>query len=347
MMLGDFGADVLKVERPDSGDDSRGWGPPFDARGRSAYFLSVNRNKLSVALDLDDPRDVALLRSLALESDVVVENFRAGMLERRQLAPEDLLSAEPRLIWCTFSGFGHGNPRPGYDFVAQAEAGWMAITGESDGAPMKAGVALADVIAGKDAAAAILAALTARERGTLGESVDARHIKISLVHSATAALVNVAQNVLVTNRDAARWGNAHANLCPYEMFDTADVPVVIAVGSDAQWVACARALDLEGLAADESLRTNTKRLRQRARVVGAIAACVRSRPADHWISVLDTAGVPCGVVKTVREAVTAAGGSPETGVPPLAPGRIRFEPPMLDEHGAQVRERGWGAFTAS
>src|SRR5690349_19802837 len=162
MLLGDLGADVIKVERPGSGDDTRGWGPPFDERGEAAYYLSVNRNKLSVALDLDSSADRDILRELVLSADVVVENFRAGTLERKELGRELFMSGEPRLIWCTLSGFGSKDRRPGYDFVVQAESGWMAITGEPLGEPMKVGVALADVIAGKDAAIAILAALTGR-----------------------------------------------------------------------------------------------------------------------------------------------------------------------------------------
>src|SRR3712207_1985174 len=159
MMLGDLGAEVLKVERPVGGDETRGWGPPFDARGQSAYFLSVNRNKYSVALDLDAPADQTLLRSLAREAHVVVDNFRPGTLERRGIDPARLLAEAPRLVWCSITGFGPRSDRPGYDFVVQAERGWMAITGEPSGEPMKVGVALADVIAGKDAAVAVLAAL--------------------------------------------------------------------------------------------------------------------------------------------------------------------------------------------
>ncbi|HEU5041258.1 MAG TPA: CoA transferase, partial [Gemmatimonadales bacterium] len=215
MMLGDLGADVLKVERPGEGDETRGWGPPFDAGGRSAYFLAVNRNKLSLAADLDVEDDRLLLHRLLAGADVVVDNFRAGTLERRGLDPDRLLAVHPRLVWCTLTGFGAGSTRPGYDFVVQAESGWMAITGEPDGPPMKIGVALADVVAGKDAAVAILAALLARDR--LPAERDRRLI-VSLVHSATAALVNVAQNALVTGDEPRRWGNAHPNLVPYQLF---------------------------------------------------------------------------------------------------------------------------------
>ncbi|HRN54515.1 MAG TPA: CoA transferase, partial [Gemmatimonadaceae bacterium] len=241
MILGDLGADVVKIERPGTGDDTRGWGPPFDERGESAYYLSVNRNKLSVAADLARAADRALLAALIAEADVVLENFRPGTLERYGLGVREMLAAHPRLLWCTITGFGLASARPGYDFVVQAESGWMAITGEPAGAPMKVGVALADVLAGKDAAIQILAALAGGRRG-------ARHLSVSLLHSATAALVNVAQNALVTGREAQRWGNAHPNLVPYQCFDAADRPMVIAVGNDAQWLGCARALGLDALA---------------------------------------------------------------------------------------------------
>ncbi|HJU88054.1 MAG TPA: CoA transferase, partial [Gemmatimonadaceae bacterium] len=242
MVLGDLGADVIKVERPGSGDETRGWGPPFDDRGESAYYLSVNRNKLSVAADFDRPADRDLVRTLIAGADVVVDNFRRGMLERRGLDPTQLLAEHPRLIWCTITGFGETSDRPGYDFVVQAERGWMAITGEPNGAPMRAGVALADMLTGKDAAIAILAALVDRERTGLG-----RHVHVSLSQSAAAGLINVAQNALVTGADAARWGNAHPNLVPYQLFDAADRAIVIAVGSDPQWRACALALELPAL----------------------------------------------------------------------------------------------------
>src|SRR5687768_9088931 len=211
MMLGDLGADVLKVERPGGGDETRGWGPPFDDRGESGYFISVNRNKKSLIADLNRPGDIDLLRFLAAEARVVVDNFRPGTLERRGLDPSELLDRHPRLIWCTITGFGPDSPRPGYDFVVQAERGWMSISGVPEGEPMKVGVALADVIAGKDATIAVLAALAARQRSRDPLPVATRRLFVSLAHSATAALVNVAQNSLVSGQEASRWGNAHPN----------------------------------------------------------------------------------------------------------------------------------------
>ena len=339
MMLGDLGARVIKVERPGAGDETRGWGPPFDPRGESAYYLSVNRNKRSIALDLDAPADRDLIRRLAAGADVVVDNFRPGLLERRGLGPAQLLAEHPRLVWCTITGFGPESDRPGYDFVVQAERGWMAITGEPEGEPMKVGVALADVLAGKDAAIAILAALV--ERGRTGRG---RRIHVSLAQSAAAALVNVAQNALVTGHDAARWGNAHPNLVPYQLFATADRPIVVAVGSDAQWLACARALQLPQLADDARLASNAGRLAYRELVVGAIDRRLRTRPAAHWLAALDGAGVPSGVVTGVLEMLADVEASPLWGVAPSVPGTVRLPPPRLDEHGALVRERGWAAF---
>lgn len=353
MMLADLGADVIKIERPGGGDETRGYGPPFDERGESAYFLSINRGKLSVAADLSADADRALVERLIAGADVVIDNFRPGTLERRRLGIDEMLARHPRLLWCTITGFGLDEPRAGYDFVVQAESGWMAITGEPDGSPMKVGVALADVLAGKDAAIAILAALVGmrRDRADAAQRDAAspaptgdRHLVVSLLHSATASLVNVAQNVLVTGREAARWGNAHPNLVPYQLFEAADRPIVIAVGADAQFGACARVLGLPGLAADATLATNAGRLAARERVVGAIAAAVRTREAAHWLAALGAAGVPCGVVKPVLEALRDVSGSALTGVAPQAPGRVRLPPPRLDEHGALVRAEGWAAF---
>ena len=353
MILGDLGADVIKVERPGAGDETRGWGPPFDDRGESAYFLSTNRNKISLAADLSLPADRELVERLIADADVVIENFKPGTLERRGMGAEAMLARSPQLIWCTITGFGLERARPGYDFVVQAESGWMAITGAADGGPTKVGVALADVLAGKDAALAVMAALIGRARAPSGtgetdarsdRSIADRRLSVALLHSATAALVNVAQNALVSEREAQRWGNAHPNLVPYELFDAADRPIVIAVGSDAQFAACARVLGLDALATDAALATNAGRVAQRARVVGTITQRVRTDVASHWLARLEDAGVPCGVVKTVLEALKAVDASALTGVAPQSPGTVRRAPPKLDEHGALVREAGWGAF---
>ena len=340
MILGDLGADIIKVERPGSGDESRGWGPPFDSRGESAYFLSCNRNKLSVAADLDSAADQAMLRALAVGADVVLDNFRSATLPARGLEPESILAENPRLIWCTITGFGPSSSRPGYDFVVQAESGWMAITGEVTGIPVKVGIALVDVITGKDAAIAILAALAATNRG----GVIQRRLFVSLQHTAVSSLVNVAQNALVTGRDAARWGNAHANLVPYELFRAADRPLVIAVGSDPQFAALVRCLDLSALS-EARFATNAGRLEHRELVVGLIRERITTRSAADWIALLERSGVPCGVVRTVLEALADVSGSAITGVAPLEPAAVRRPPPTLDQHGALIRSHGWSAFT--
>ncbi len=339
MLLGDLGADVIKVERPGTGDESRTWGPPFDGEGRSAYYLSINRNKLGLAADLSQETGRRDVERLLADADVVVDNFLPGVLDRHGLGPADWCARRPDLVWCTVTGFGPDSDRPGYDFVAQAEGGWMAITGDPDGDPMKVGVALADVLAGKDAAIAILAALVRRSRTGQGA-----RLTISLIDSARAALVNVAQNSLVTGRDARRWGNAHANLVPYQMFRAADRHIVVAVGSDAQWVACARALGLDRFADDPALSTNAGRLRQRERIVAAFAEQLATQPAAHWGGRLRRAGVPSGVVRTVLETLRETSASALTGVPPSIPGRVRFAPPALGEHSDILRRFGWDVF---
>jgi crotonobetainyl-CoA:carnitine CoA-transferase CaiB-like acyl-CoA transferase len=353
MMLGDLGASVLKVERPGLGDETRGWGPPFAENGQSAYFRSVNRNKLSLSVDFSSPDDLALLVELIAEADVVLENFLPGSLIRKRIDSDALLARYPRLIWCTISGFGAESQRPGYDFVVQAESGWMAITGDTEGEPMKHGVALVDVITAKDASIGILAALAARERaGAAGLSPDRRRIHVTLQSSAVSALVNVAQNALVSGLPSRRWGNAHANLVPYQLFPTADRPLVLAVGNDAQWLAAVLALNLPDLAGDPDLATNAGRLAQRERVVQRITQQLAGQPAHHWIARLDQAGVPCGVVRTVQESVAdrlreenlTVTEAARVGLPPLWNGVVRLPPPDCGEHTVTVREKRWGAF---
>jgi crotonobetainyl-CoA:carnitine CoA-transferase CaiB-like acyl-CoA transferase len=349
MLLGDLGASVIKVERPGTGDDTRGWGPPFAPDGQSAYFRSVNRNKLSVAADLDDRADRALVLDLLREADIVIENFLPGVLERKGLDADALLAQYPQLIWCTISGFGPQSDRPGYDFVVQAESGWMAITGESDGAPMKHGVALVDVITGKDATIGVLALLVARERaGEQGLPAARRRVRVTLQSSAQAALVNVAQNTLVSGREAARWGNAHANLVPYQLFEAADRPFVLAVGSDTQWPAAMAALGLDDLASDPALATNAGRLAHRDRVVQRIRDMVRTQKAVAWTTQLGRAGVPCGVVRTVAEALGDSGvdvtAAEQIGLPPLWNGAVLLPPPHCGEHTVTVREKTWRIF---
>lgn len=342
MMLGDLGADIIKVERPGQGDETRGWGPPFDADGESAYFLSVNRNKKSLAADLRSAADRGVVLDLMRDADVVIENFLPGSLDRLGIDRETILETHTSLIWCTISGYGSEIRRPGYDFVMQAECGWMSITGPIDGAPTKVGVALADVIAGKDAAIAILAALFERASGPLPP--ERRLIEIVLADCARAALVNVAQNVLVSGKDAARWGNGHPNLVPYQLFDAADRPFVIAVGSDEQWRACAKALGLRDLDADPTYATNAGRVRNREQLVERISRRVREETAQYWIDSLEASGVACGLVRSVAETLSETNASPRTGVPSSVSGDVRMPPPKLDEHGEELKSLGWRTF---
>lgn len=337
--LGDLGANVIKIERSGAGDESRGWGPPWDATGQSAYYLSCNRNKLGATADLDVAADVAMIRSLAVAADVVVDNFLPGALEKRGLDADAILAANPRLVWCTISGFAGDPTRPGYDYVVQAEAGWMAITGAPDGEPTKAGVALADILTGKDAVTAILAAVAAVRSGT---PVD-RRVRVFLFETAVGALINVAQNALVSGAPARRWGNAHPNLVPYELFHASDRPIVIAVGNDVQYSAFVRTLAVDALA-DDRFATNAGRIAHRAEVVSLIRARILERKSTEWLPDLRAAGVPAGMVNTVEDALRHVTASAETGVDPQPPGRVWRPPPQLDEHGAVVRRHGWDAF---
>ncbi len=339
MTLADLGADVIKVERPDGGDETRGWGPPFDVRGESAYFLSVNRNKRSLAADLENPEDRALVRDLARTADVVLENFIPESLSRKGIDSASILADNPRLIWCSIGGFPDEPTRPGYDFTVQAESGWMSVTGEPGGRPMKTAVALIDVITGKDAAIAILGALVARRSSAPAD----RHLRVTLVGSARAALVNVAQNALVSGAEAHRWGNAHANLVPYQLFETADRPIVIAIGSDAQWQAFTGVLGDDAVAADDTLKTNAGRVSNRVRCVDAIARRLLTDSAAQWKARCEAVGVPVGEVRSVLEALAESGASPLTGVPSSVGGAVSRPPPLLGEHSADIRRHGWGA----
>ena len=337
MTLGDLGASVIKVERPDGGDETRGWGPPFDDRGESAYFLSVNRNKRSLAASLDRVEDVDLVCSLALEADVVIENFLPLSLARKDIDAASLMRRNSALIWCSIRGYPDDHARPGYDFAVQAESGWMSVTGEPDGVPVKTAAALIDVLAGKDAAIAIMAALV----GSRDKTVAERTLTITLGSSAAAALVNVAQNALVSGEDAKRWGNAHANLVPYQLFEAADRPLVIAVGSDGQWQALSRVLESTLLAQDETLRTNAGRVVHRTRCVQAVQELLRGRTASEWKERCERAGVPVGLVRTVREALASLEASPLTGMPSSVGGAVFRRPPLLGEHSNEIRRHGW------
>jgi crotonobetainyl-CoA:carnitine CoA-transferase CaiB-like acyl-CoA transferase len=331
MLLADLGADVVKVERPGSGDDTRAWGPPY-AGGEAAYFLAVNRGKRSVAFDLARPEGQEVAQRLARSADVVVENFRAGTAERLGVGYERLREEQPGLVYCSITGFG--DPRPGYDFVVQAESGLMAITGEADREPVKVGVAVVDVLAGYAAATAILAAALDGE---------GRRIEISLLDVALSSLVNLAQSALVTGEEPGRYGNAHPSIVPYQTFAAADAPVAVAGGNDAIFARLCGALKRPELAADERFRTNSDRVAHRDELIPELAAVFSTRSADEWVAALVDAGVPAGKVRGVFEALTAHGTAtvehPAIGALPLVRsplGLASAPPPLLGEHTRQV-----------
>lgn len=362
MILGDLGAEVVKVERPGTGDDTRQWGPPWaeGPEGReSAYYLCTNRNKRSVVADLKDAAGQALVRRLARGADVLVENFAPGTLERFGLGYDAISAENPGLVLCSITGYGSDGPdagRPGYDFAVQARSGLISITGEADGRPMKVGVALVDVLTGQNAAVGVLAALRERDRTGRGQRVE-----VALLDSAMTALVNVAQAALVTGKEAARYGNAHPTIVPYQAFDAADRMIAVAVGNDAQWLRLCEALGAPALAGDARLATNPGRVAHREEVVAALADRFRALPAAEWMERLDAAGVPCAPVQSVGEALEDPAlrgrggvwdvegptfGSTEMVAPPVrlsrTPATLRRPPPSLGEHTEEVEREGWG-----
>ena len=346
MLLGDLGADVVKVEHPEAGDETRAWGPPWHG-GHSTYYLAVNRNKRSVALDLktDPGREAA--RALAVRADVLVENFKSGTLERLGLGFEELARDNPGLVWCNISGFGLGAGRdlPGYDFLVQAMSGLMSITGPAGGEPTKVGVALVDVLTGLYAFGGILAALAERDRSGRGQRVE-----VSLLGSALASLVNQASSYLCTGRPPTAMGNRHPSITPYETLATADRPLVVAVGNDGQFARLCRVLGLEGTAADPRFATNADRVANREELAALLERALAARGAADWVADLAAAGVPCGLVNDVGEAfalaerlglgpVADAGGVPQVASPiglSATPASYRLAPPALGEHTAEV-----------
>ncbi|MDN5865066.1 MAG: CoA transferase, partial [Gammaproteobacteria bacterium] len=302
-LLADLGAEVLKVERPGHGDDTRAWGPPFagDPQAqRSAYFLSANRNKRSLAIDFSKPEGAELIRRLAAESDVVVENFRPGALARHNLDYDSLRAIKPNLVYCSITGFGQTGPereRGGYDLVIQAMSGLMSITGEADGPPIKVGVALIDVITGLYAANGIQAAL--RHRDATGEG---RHIDLALFDTALAALVNQASNYLASGTPPMRRGNAHPNIVPYQAFAASDGYLIVAVGNDDQFVKFCTAAGMPKLAHDPRYATNAARVEHREELIAQFEPLIAARNRDEWITRLEGAGVPCGPVNDIAEA---------------------------------------------
>ncbi len=301
MTLADLGADVVKVERPGVGDETRAWGPPFTEHG-TTYYASVNRTKRSIALDLNDPADRALAGELARRADVVIENFKPGTMERLGLGYDDLRRVNPGVIYCSISGFGATGGRDllGYDFVVQAASGLMSITGTPDEAT-KVGVAVVDVLTGKDAVIGILAALHARGRDGEGERLE-----ISLLTSALGGLANQAQAALATGTSPARMGNKHPSIAPYETLRCADREIAVACGNDGQFRRLAAALERPELADDPRFATNAARVAHRLELIAALEEVLLSAPAAHWVAVCGAAQVPAGVVGTILDGIELA-----------------------------------------
>ena len=305
-LLGDYGADVVKIERPGQGDDTRQWGPPWLAT-ESAYFLATNRNKRSVTVDMTTAGGQEVIRDLAGKADVILENFRVGTLGRYGLDPEALMSANPRLIVCSISAFGQTGSRagePGYDAMIQASGGLMSITGPPDaegGGPQKVGVAIADIMAGMYAVTAVLAALHARERTGRGQRID-----VPLYDSQVAWLANQNMNFLIGGDVPRRMGTAHPNLVPYQAFATSDGYVMIAVGNDRQFAACMQCLGRGELARDGAYASNAARIANRGELIGIMQAIIRSRSTADWLESLAAHGVSAGPINDVGEVLTNA-----------------------------------------
>ena len=351
MMLGDLGADVIKIEPP-HGDDTRTWGPPF-IEGEAAYFLGLNRNKRSLALNMAVKPGQAVLADLIRKADVLVDNFKFGTLAKWGFTDAWFDEHAPRLVRCSITGYGPTGPKakqPGYDFILQAESGLMSITGPRDGTPTKHGVALVDFCTGILASNAILAALNARHRTGRGQKVE-----VSLYESSLAMLVNVASNYLITGKDGARFGNGHASIVPYTTLPTADGMLALAVGNDAQFAKCAAVLGHPEWAQDERFTRNPDRVAHRETVDGMIAEALKSGSADDWIVKLQAAGVPCGRINSVKQALddpqTAARRMIETAEHPTigalkmlgtpfklsaTPTSVRRAPPTLSQHADEI-----------
>jgi len=308
-ILADLGAEVIKVERPGAGDDTRGWGPPFmrdadgNLTGESAYFLSTNRGKKSVCIDMKSLEGQAALRELARESDVLIENFKVGDAARFGLDYASLAELNPGLVYCSITGFGQTGPlkdRPGYDFLVQAMGGLMSVTGQPDGAdgagPQKVGVALTDIMTGLYATIGIQAALAERERSGLGQHVD-----LALLDVTAATLANQASNYLVGDMNPTRLGNAHPNIVPYQSFVVADGHLIVAVGNDQQFARFAEALGLADLAEDARFATNATRVEHRQTLVPQLQRAMLERGRDDWLGLLEQAGVPAGPINTVAD----------------------------------------------
>ena len=354
MMLADLGADVLKIEHPERGDDTRHWGPPF-ARSESAYFLSVNRNKRSVSMDLKDPEELEKVKKLAASADVLIENMRRGALEKLGLGYETLRETNPGLVYCSITGFGPGEDedRPGYDFLIQARGGIMGITGFPDGEPTKVGVAIADMVCGLQAAMAVLAALYRRN-----DTDEGARIEVPLFESQLSWLANRAQAYLVSGEDAGRLGNAHPSIVPYQTFDAWDKKIALAVGNDAQFENLCRAIGRPELADDQRFAENPDRVENREELVAILQEELSKKTADEWVEEIRGAGVPVGPVNALADVFSdghvlssgilqnvehpAAGMLALLASPVLVDGErlpIRRPPPTLGQHTDEIE--GW------
>ena len=303
-MLADFGAEVIKIEKPGEGDDTRGWGPPFikngdGSEGDAAYFLSANRGKTSVCMDMASPGGQKLIRDLAVKSDVVIENFKVGGLKKYSLDYASLKTVNPKLIYCSITGFGQDGPyasRAGYDFMIQGMAGSMSITGEPDGPPMKSGVAYADIFTGLHAVIGITAALFHRERTGVGQFLD-----LALLDSQVAVLANQASNYLVGGKVPGRLGNAHPNIVPYQTFETVDGHIIMAVGNDRQFTEFCTIIGVPELAGDERFKTNRARVENRAQLETLLKRPMKTRTTSRWVEAFEAAAVPCGPINTIAQ----------------------------------------------
>jgi formyl-CoA transferase len=372
--LADLGADVIKVERPGSGDDTRHWGPPYlktpdgaDTR-EAAYYLCANRNKRSVTVDITTPEGQKIVRELAAASDVVLENYKVGQLKKYGLDYASLAAVKPDLIYCSVTGFGQTGPlaeRAGYDFIVQGMGGFMSITGERDGlpggGPQKAGVAIADLMTGMYASVAVLAALAHRDRTGAGQYID-----MALLDVQVAMLANMGSNYLASGEPPMRWGNAHPNIVPYQAFQTSDGWIIVAVGNDTQFRKFVEAGGRPELARDPRFATNPERVRHRDTLVPIVAEMVGTRGKHEWIECLEAAGVPCGPINDLgevfeNEQIRARGMRIDVPHPSGAtaalvrnpirmsatPPQVRSAPPMLGEHTSAVLREVLGYDEAS
>jgi formyl-CoA transferase len=352
MFLGDLGAEIVKVEQPGMGDDTRGWGPPF-AGGESAYYLCINRNKQSLALDLKSQRAVEILRDLAKVADVIIENFRPGTMERLGLGEKELRELNPRLIYASLTGFGADGPMsdwPGYDLIVQAWGGLMSITGTPDGEPVKVGVAIIDLVAGLMLGKAITAALFAREKIGVGQRIDT-----SLLEAEVASLINVGSNYLIGGKIPTRWGNAHPNIVPYQNFKTADGYLVIGVASEVIWKRFCQAIGCAHLIDDSRFANNSKRVENRAELIALLSEMFVKRNNEAWFTLLTAAEVPCAPVQSIDQVFQApqvlqrdmlmevehptAGRVRMAGIPvkfSVTPASVRMPPPLLGEHSVEI-----------